>query len=267
MAMNQMDMGEMMPDESMGMQMGEMEQPAQNPIEIIKGDHRKVESLFEQFEGTEDKKQKFELSKQVCMELTVHAQVEEELVYPLLKKEDEDVEEEAELEHELIKFMISQIESGSGARDKTLDPKMKVLKELVQHHVEEEESDALPELEGNEELMGMTQKILDMKTKLMDKLMKKGGKSGAMRKTAARSSSGGRKTASTSKSKSKSGSSTRAKKSAAGKKGATSRSKSTTGRKSASTTKKSTTKKSTSTRGKSTARGGTKKKSTSTRRK
>jgi hypothetical protein len=153
MAMNEMDMGEMMPDESMqSMEMEKMEsEPQQNPVDIIKQDHRKVEALFEQFESSEDNKQKLEIAKQVCMELTVHAQYEEELVYPLLMEEDEDTGEEAELEHELIKFMISQID-GSTARDKTLGPKMKVLKELVEHHVEEEEDEALPELEGNQEL-------------------------------------------------------------------------------------------------------------------
>jgi hypothetical protein len=259
MAMNEMDMGELMPDDSMQtMNMESMQSESmQDPIEIIKGDHRKVEGLFKQFEGTEDKRQKMELAKQICMELTVHAQYEEELVYPLLKQADEDTEEEAELEHELIKFMIGEIQSGSGARDKGLEPKVKVLKELVEHHVEEEEQEALPELEDNRELQGRTQQILDRKMKLMDKLMKKGGKSGGTRKTAARSPSSGRKTASTSK-KGGRKSTTSAKKSAAGKKGAATRAKSTTKK---STAKKSTTRKATASRAKSTTRGGTKKKS------
>jgi hypothetical protein len=262
MAMNEMDMGEMMPDESMqGMQMENMEsEPQQNPVDIIKQDHRKVEGLFEQFESTQDQKQKLEIAKQICLELSVHAEYEEELVYPLLADEDEDTEEEAELEHELIKFMISQLD-GVTARDKTLEPKVKVLKELVQHHVEEEESEALPELKDNQELQSRTQQILDRKQELMAQM--KSGKSRGGRKSAARSSSGGRKTASTSRSKSgsKRGSSTSAKKSAAGRKGGTSKGKksasSSSSRKSSSSS--SSRSKSSSSRGKSS--GGSKSKS------
>lgn len=194
MAMNEMDMSEMMPDESMQtLQMSSMEKEAvKNPIEIIKNDHRKVESLFEQFEGAEDKKQKLEIAKQVCIELTVHAQYEEELVYPLLMQEDEEAGIEAGLEHELIKFMIDEL-NGIGARDKKLEPKVKVLKDLVQHHVEEEERTALPELEGNEELQARADQIIERKMQLMKKMTRGGRKASTALKPAARKATTGRK--------------------------------------------------------------------------
>ena len=255
MAMNEMDMGEMMPDESIqSIEMEKMEsEPQQDPIEMLKQDHRKVEALFEQFEGTEDKRQKLEFAKQICMELTIHATVEEKLVYPLLKQEDEDTEEEAELEHELVKFMISQIE-GSRATDKTLKPKVKVLKELVQHHVEEEEEEALPELEGNEELKSRAGEMLALKQELMQKLIK-GGKSRGGRKSAA-SSRGGSKKATAG---SKGGSSSRGKSSSsksASSRGKSSSSKSTSSRgKSSSGSKASSSKSSGSKTGRSKANG------------
>lgn len=258
------------PEGSMQMGMNMEQEPKQNPIDMLKQDHRKVEGLFQQFESEEDKKVKFQIAQQVCLELTVHALLEEELVYPLLRREDEDVEEEAFTEHELIKFMIGEIKP-LGAREKSLDPKMKVLKELVEHHVKEEEEEALPELEGNAELEAMSDQMIKRKQQLLDKEMKRGLRgNGGGKKVAARSSSSGRKAASTSN---KGGSSV--KKAAAGKRGGMSKPKVTA--KKASSTKKATastrkstgsTKKSTSGRGtsgarKSTAASSSKKKTTS----
>lgn len=243
MAMREMDMN-MGSDE--GMQMGmdmdmQQQQSGMNPIEMIKADHRKVEKLFEQFEGEEDKRQKLQIAQQICMEVTVHALLEEELIYPMLHEKDEETEEEAFTEHELIKFMISEVK-GLSARDKALEPKMKVMKELIEHHVEEEESEALPKLEGNQELMQMSDHIMQRKQQLMEKEMGRG-----KRKTSSRSTTR-RKTAARSSSTRRTKSSTSAKKSAAGKKGAASGAKKSTSTKS----------KSSSSTSKSTKRGSTK---------
>jgi hemerythrin superfamily protein len=183
-------------EESMRMNMGMDHEPMQDPIEMLKSDHRKVEGLFKQFESTEDKKMKQQLVDQICKELTVHARLEEELVYPLLKREDEEVTEEAFTEHELIKYMISELK-GITSRDKSMDPKVKVLKELVEHHVKEEEEEALPELEGNEALPSVGKQMMERKQQLLDQEAKKAsrGRSSATRKVAARSASGGKKTA------------------------------------------------------------------------
>lgn len=164
-------------DEAMRMSMSMDEESIQDPIELIKGDHRKVEALFKQFEQTEDKRMKLQLAKTICQEVTVHALLEEELIYPLLRgEEEEEMGEEGYTEHELVKYMISEVES-LGARDKALEPKMKVLKELIEHHVKEEEGEMLPELEDNEELQGMKEQIMQRKSQLIDMVMKKGMKS------------------------------------------------------------------------------------------
>ena len=108
-------------------------------ITLLKEDHRKVEALFEQFEKAQaDRKRK--LAKQICTELTVHAMIEEEIFYPACKGkiEDEEVLEEAYVEHDGTKVLISEI-SKAGAGDEFFDAKVKVLSEMIKHHVKEEE--------------------------------------------------------------------------------------------------------------------------------
>ena len=114
-------------------------------IELLESDHRKVEALFKQYEeakeeGEDDEKQQF--AEQVCNELTVHAQVEEEIFYPWLREnlsaEDMEMVEEAEVEHATAKDLIGQIEDAA-TPDETYDAKVKVLSEYIKHHVKEEE--------------------------------------------------------------------------------------------------------------------------------
>ena len=111
----------------------------QDAIALLKADHRKVEALFEAFEGAsgDDKKQKIAL--QICMELTVHAKIEEEIFYPACEgKIEEDLLKEAYVEHDGAKVLINDIEAGS-PEDEYYDAKVKVLSEEIEHHVKEEE--------------------------------------------------------------------------------------------------------------------------------
>jgi hemerythrin superfamily protein len=112
----------------------------QDAIALLKADHRQVESWFEQFESTRSDDKKKVLAQQVCQALTVHTQIEEEIFYPafLEATEEEDIHHEAEVEHEGAKRLIAEIEA-SGPRDDYYDAKMKVLSEMIKHHVNEEE--------------------------------------------------------------------------------------------------------------------------------
>jgi len=78
-----------------------------NVLELLNTDHREVEQLFSQFESTQD----FSIARQICQELTVHAAVEEEIVYPVLASINEEVEQEAEEEHDEAKELIARIET------------------------------------------------------------------------------------------------------------------------------------------------------------
>ena len=109
-------------------------------IALLKQDHRTVEELFAQFEkaGGDGRKQK--LARQICLELSVHAKIEEEIFYPACEgKVDEDLLKEAYVEHDGAKVLIAEIEAGSEQSDDFFDAKVKVLQEQIEHHVEEEE--------------------------------------------------------------------------------------------------------------------------------
>lgn len=182
---------DLVPEESMNMSemSSSLEQPEKNAVEVLKEQHQKVKGLFQQFSTISDSKQKKMLCEQIIMEVKIHAQIEEELVYPSLKKKEEEVAEEAYTEHELIKFMMKDIEK-TRPRGAELDAKMKVLKELIEHHVEEEEHEALPELEKSDEvdLHEMGAKLLERTEQLKKRMMAKS--TGGRRTSSTRSSSG-----------------------------------------------------------------------------
>ena len=111
----------------------------QNAIQLLTEDHRTVEELFEKFEKAGGDTKKEQLARQICMELKIHAMLEEEIFYPALrgKIEDDDLDE-ALVEHDGAKVLINEIEAG-GAGDDFYDAKVKVLQEQIEHHVKEEE--------------------------------------------------------------------------------------------------------------------------------
>jgi hemerythrin superfamily protein len=115
---------------------------SQDAIALLKEDHRTVEKLFKDFEAAKGDGRKQKLAQQICLELSVHAQIEEELFYPACEgKIEEDLLKEAYVEHDAAKILIAQIESGDGESDDFFDAKVKVLSEEIEHHIEEEEGD------------------------------------------------------------------------------------------------------------------------------
>ena len=117
-----------------------MAESQQDAIALLKEDHRKVDELFAQFEKARGDGRKEKLARQICLELTVHAQIEEEIFYPACDgKVDEDLLKESFVEHDGAKILISEIEAGNGESDEFFDAKVKVLQEQIEHHVEEEE--------------------------------------------------------------------------------------------------------------------------------
>ena len=112
---------------------------AGDAIALLKADHRKVEELFEKFESAKGSERKAALAKEICTELMVHATIEEEIFYPACKDAvEEDQMNEAYVEHDGAKVMISEL-LGSSPDQQFYDAKMKVLSEEIKHHVKEEE--------------------------------------------------------------------------------------------------------------------------------
>jgi hemerythrin superfamily protein len=113
---------------------------SQDAVALLKADHRQVEEWFEQFEKARDDNRKQTLATKICNALKVHTMIEEEIFYPafLEATEDKDMHHEAEVEHDGAKKLIEQIEASS-PDDDYFDSKVKVLSEMIKHHVKEEE--------------------------------------------------------------------------------------------------------------------------------
>lgn len=153
---------------------GAREQPL--ALELLVADHRGVESLFEQYEQEKDGDEgtRRDLAQKICAEITVHAQVEEELLYPWLREnlddDDMDMVEEAQVEHNGAKDLIAQIEAASDI-DEQYNAKVKVLGEYIKHHVNEEENEIFPKIRDmQEELDELGQEIAARKGELKEEM-------------------------------------------------------------------------------------------------
>lgn len=123
-----------------------------NVIELLEADHKKVKKLFKEFgKATEESSPaaKIEIAHQICAELTVHTQVEEEIFYPAaysaLKDSKPELIDEALVEHATAKDLVRQIRSMDGS-EALYDAKIKVLSEYIDHHVDEEENQLFPKI-------------------------------------------------------------------------------------------------------------------------
>jgi hemerythrin superfamily protein len=116
-------------------------------VALLKADHREVEKLFAQFEKAKDSDRKKTLADKICLELKVHTQIEEEIFYPTSRDylEDDDIVDEAVVEHAAAKDLIAEIEAMRPG-DELYDAKVTVLQEQIEHHVEEEETEYFPKL-------------------------------------------------------------------------------------------------------------------------
>lgn len=112
---------------------------------MLRADHKLVSELFEQYEKSRSPAKKKELVAQICKELTVHAQVEEEIFYPAVQAalDDHELVPEALVEHATLKDLIAQVE-GLEPDGEMFDAKIKVMSEYVKHHVKEEQSEIFP---------------------------------------------------------------------------------------------------------------------------
>ncbi len=122
-------------------------QRTQDAIALLKADHAKVQALFNQFEKarTDDRKQS--LAQEICMELKVHTAIEEEIFYPAAREaiDNDDLLDEAAVEHASAKELIAQIEGGTPDED-MWSAKVTVLGEYIKHHVKEEQTELFPQV-------------------------------------------------------------------------------------------------------------------------
>lgn len=145
----------------------------QDAIALLKQDHRAVEALFEEFEDADESEQS-DLATRICQMLTVHTQIEEEILYPQAKEafgeEDDQMVYEAEIEHGSAKELIAKIEAGT-PEDPEFKPLVRVLSEYVKHHVKEEEKELFPSLKETDlDLEDVGSQLAHRKMELMEQM-------------------------------------------------------------------------------------------------
>ncbi|HET7794981.1 MAG TPA: hemerythrin domain-containing protein [Rhizobacter sp.] len=142
-------------------------------IRLLMQDHKDVKALFKEYdklvkaEADDEKKQS--LAEEICTMLTAHATVEEELFYPAARGvlPEEDLVDEAEVEHASAKDLIAQIR-GMSPSDDLYDAKVKVLGEYIDHHVKEEEKEMFPKVrKGDLDLKSLGDSLAARKEELL----------------------------------------------------------------------------------------------------
>jgi len=115
-------------------------------IGLLREDHERVLAFFDQFERARGGDRKQKLVRQICDELAIHAQLEEEVFYPAVRQaiKDDDLMNEAKVEHQTAKDLIGQLQ-GMSADDDLFDAKTTVLGEYIRHHVREEQGEMFPQ--------------------------------------------------------------------------------------------------------------------------
>ena len=142
---------------------------------LLDADHRAVKKLFNQYDELAGSKAKSsvearrQLAMQICMELTVHAQIEEEIFYPAVRGaiKEQDLLDEATVEHASAKDLIAQIQEAT-EMDDMFDAKVKVLGEYIDHHVKEERNEMFPKARASKlDLVAMRDELQARKEELM----------------------------------------------------------------------------------------------------
>jgi len=141
-------------------------------IKLLKDDHKEVKTYFKQYETLEDDAERRALADKICTALTVHATVEEEIFYPAVREaiDDDDLLDEAEVEHASAKQLIAEIQA-MNVTDRLFDAKVTVLGEYIDHHVEEEETEMFPESRDSDlDLQALGAQMAERKAALLAQL-------------------------------------------------------------------------------------------------
>ena len=144
---------------------------SQNAITLLRADHQKVTDLFENFEKSRATAKKKVIAQEICKELTVHATIEEEIFYPAAKAALDDTEmvPEALVEHDGVKKLIAEIEGS--VEGEMFEARVKVLSELIKHHVKEEQTELFPAVKKTSlDLTALGAQLVARKTELLEEL-------------------------------------------------------------------------------------------------
>ena len=149
---------------------GNAGQASGDALALLKNDHRQVENLFQDYETANAEQNAVALK--ICLELEVHAQIEEEIFYPAVRNviTNPNLISEAIAEHASVKQLIAQIEKALNQPER-LSSILTELREQVMHHVQEEENELFPEVEVSDlNLQDLGQRLAERKITLMHQL-------------------------------------------------------------------------------------------------
>ncbi|MEF7614162.1 hemerythrin domain-containing protein [Aquincola sp. MAHUQ-54] len=145
---------------------------APDAITLLTDDHKEVKKLFRQYDklakAEAQASQRQEVAERICLMLTVHAQIEEELLYPAAREvlPEADLVDEAAVEHQSAKDLIAQIR-GMTPDEPLYDAKVKVLGEYIDHHVKEEQDELFPKLRRRIDIKAIGAALMERKQALM----------------------------------------------------------------------------------------------------
>jgi hemerythrin superfamily protein len=141
-------------------------------IELLKADHAEVKKMYRRYEKlvkqNAEASEREALATEICRALTVHAAVEEQVVYPAARAaiSEQELMDHADVEHDSAKALIKQI-SGMKPNDSHYDAKVCVLCEYVAHHVKEEEEEMFPKLrKAKVDLVALAEQLLAAKRRM-----------------------------------------------------------------------------------------------------
>lgn len=159
-------------------------------IDMLVDDHKKVKKLFKDFDKLKEKgdaEDKQALVQEICNELILHTQIEEEIFYPAARDVvEEDMVNEAEVEHASAKDLIEQIQALDPS-DPMYDAKVTVLGEYIEHHVEEEEKEMFPKMKKSKlDLEALGEQMANMKESSQMSLLAGQAKGGRSKGSSAR---------------------------------------------------------------------------------
>lgn len=138
---------------------------------LLRKDHKKVKDLFKKFQKTDNDQEQQQIVDTALMELEIHAELEEKLIYPALRPRmnDDDLMDEALEEHHIVHGVIGELKKMKAGDDR-YEAKVTVLSELVKHHIKEEEEEMLPKAEKRDiDWEHLSEQVMKRRNQLMEK--------------------------------------------------------------------------------------------------
>ena len=139
---------------------------AVNVIDLLKEDHRKVKGLFEKFKAANATSRQ-SIADEALQDLEIHTKIEDSIVYPAIRDaiDEEEIMDEAKEEHHVVGLLIKELRKMKATAE-GYHAKFTVMSELVEHHIEEEESEMLPQAEESLDLEDLGKQVMEMKARL-----------------------------------------------------------------------------------------------------